>query len=246
MLLLKGSLIGDVRRCFTWFQGQACSGEAAFNETGLVLDLLQAVPEAAASSTGRTRLRRRSSRPGPPRCFYPRPGLLLPHLDRAVITLDGPARAQLAGPAAAAQQIPDPGTVYCSPELRPHQVPDPGQRPPLVSPPGRQRPAPSATSSAASCPLSSRHCAACPRGASPARPSACRRRRTDRSLSRSSAALTAVGTPLEPPGRFHPDLLPASSALGGQPAALRIPHPPCIPPQAHTSAPRTSPINDPF
>jgi hypothetical protein len=32
-------------RCFTWFQGQACSGEAAFDEAGLVPDLLQAVPD---------------------------------------------------------------------------------------------------------------------------------------------------------------------------------------------------------
>jgi hypothetical protein len=32
-------------RCFTWFRGQACSGEAAFDEAGLVLDLLQAVPD---------------------------------------------------------------------------------------------------------------------------------------------------------------------------------------------------------
>ena len=60
------------------------------------------VRTAAASSTGRTRLRRRSSRRGPPPSFYPRPGLLLPHLDRAVVALDGPPRAQLASPAAAA------------------------------------------------------------------------------------------------------------------------------------------------
>ncbi len=31
--------------CSFWFQVQACSGEAALDEAGLVLDLLQAVPE---------------------------------------------------------------------------------------------------------------------------------------------------------------------------------------------------------
>ena len=31
--------------CFTWFQGQPCSGEAALDEAGLILDLLQAVPD---------------------------------------------------------------------------------------------------------------------------------------------------------------------------------------------------------
>jgi hypothetical protein len=30
---------------FAWFQGQPCSGKAAFDKSGLVLDLLQAVPE---------------------------------------------------------------------------------------------------------------------------------------------------------------------------------------------------------
>ena len=30
---------------FSWFQGQACSGEAALDEAGPVLDLLQAVPD---------------------------------------------------------------------------------------------------------------------------------------------------------------------------------------------------------
>src|SRR5690349_4388242 len=39
------SLIHDVHWCFTWFQGQPGSGEAAFDEAGPVLDLLQAVPD---------------------------------------------------------------------------------------------------------------------------------------------------------------------------------------------------------
>ncbi len=31
--------------CSFWFQGQPCSGEAAFDEAGLILDFLQAVPD---------------------------------------------------------------------------------------------------------------------------------------------------------------------------------------------------------
>ena len=42
---LKRSLIRDVRWRFAWFQGQACSGEAALDEGRPVLDLLQAVPD---------------------------------------------------------------------------------------------------------------------------------------------------------------------------------------------------------
>src|SRR6185312_1434327 len=41
----KRSLIRDVRWRFAWFQGQACSGEAALDEGRPVLDLLQAVPD---------------------------------------------------------------------------------------------------------------------------------------------------------------------------------------------------------
>jgi hypothetical protein len=62
--------------------------------------------------------------------------------------------------------------------------------------PAASGPAPSAASSTASCPSSSRQRAACPRDATPGRPPASqarRHRRTDRSLTRSSAATTAVG-----------------------------------------------------
>jgi hypothetical protein len=31
--------------CFAWFQDQACPSEAAFDEAGPVLDLLQAMPD---------------------------------------------------------------------------------------------------------------------------------------------------------------------------------------------------------
>src|SRR5258708_6358477 len=46
--------------------------------------------------------------------------------------------------------------------------------------------------------------------------------------------------------RSHPDKLPPSSALGGQPATLRIPHAPCIPPQTPHVSRRTSRIKDLF
>ena len=113
----------------------------------------------------------------PPRAaavLYPRPGLFLPHLHRAVITLDGPPRAQLAGPAAPLQRVPDPRDGVPHPELPGDQVADAGQRPPLVFPPGRQRPGRQRPGlqrqiqRPASCCSSSRHCAACPREASPA------------------------------------------------------------------------------
>ncbi len=74
----------------------------------------------------RTRPRRRSSRPGPPPSFYPGPGLLLPHLDGAVVPLDGPARPHLARPAAAAQQVPDPGDGVPHPEPPGHPGHGPG------------------------------------------------------------------------------------------------------------------------
>jgi hypothetical protein len=38
-------LIHDVHWCFTWLHGQPGSGEAALDEAGPVLDLLQAVPD---------------------------------------------------------------------------------------------------------------------------------------------------------------------------------------------------------
>jgi hypothetical protein len=45
---LKRPLIRDVRWVFQLVQGQACSGEAALDEAGLVLDLLQGVPGCVA------------------------------------------------------------------------------------------------------------------------------------------------------------------------------------------------------
>lgn len=42
---------------------------------------------------------------------------------------------------------------------------------------------------------------------------------------------------LESLRRFQPDQFPASSPLGGQPAALRVPYAPCIPPGATRVSP---------
>ena len=53
-------------------------------------------------------------------------------------------------------------------------------------------------------------------------------------------------TLLESLDGLQPDLLPASPALAGQPATLRIPHTSCIPPEAARVSPRTSLINPVF
>ena len=124
-----------------------------------------------------------------------------------------------------------PGTVYRTPNFLPIRSRTRASVHRWSWYPAASGPAASTDSSTASCWSSSRHRAAGPFDASPAAPpatQACRHRRTDRSLTRSSAAITAAGALFESPGRFQPDLLPASSALGGQPAALRIPHKPCI------------------
>ena len=191
---------------------------------------------AAASSTGRTRLRRRSSRRGPPPRFYPRPGLLRPRLHRAVVALDGPPRAQLAGPAAAsAAASPDPrdGVLHL---IRP---PGPARgaastaglptRRPAARPPA-PHPAPPAAAQPAG--------AAQPARGRPARPgrqpAACGDRRTDRSLTRSSAAIAADGTRCS-------NLRAASSRtcsrrLGPRRSGRRLAHTACA---LHTATSRT-------
>ena len=203
---------------------------------------------AAASATGRTRLRRRSSRRGPPPSFYPGPGLLLPHLDGAVVPLDGPARADLDGPAPPAQQVPIPGTVYCTPNLRATRSRIRASVHRWSCHPAASGPASSTVSSSASCASSSWQRAACPLDASPATPPASqarRHRRTDRSLTRSSAAITAAGTRC-------PNLSTASSRTCSRrrrPSAVNPP--PCAyrihlayPRKPHVSAPRTSRIKE--
>jgi hypothetical protein len=181
-------------------------------------------------SDWRIGLRRRSSRRGPPPSFYPRPGLLLPYLDRAVIALDGPACAQLAGPPAAAQQVLDPRCGAGHPELPGDQVPDAASARGWSVHPAAGGPASSTVSSAAGCPSSRRHTAQPARGSRPwpGRPPARHAAATARPLA--DPQLRGGHRRRRPlPGpvhRFQPGQLPASSALGGQPAALPVPHEP--------------------
>ena len=110
--------------------------------------------------------------------------------------------------------------------------------------PAASGPASSTDSSRASCCSSSRHRAAGPFDASPAGPPAshaCRHRRTDRSVTRSSAAISAAGTRC-------PNLSTAASrtcsrrlrpsAVNPPPCAYRIP--PAYPRKPRPSAPQTS------
>jgi hypothetical protein len=181
----------------------------------------------------------------PPRLStdHPRPGLLLPHLHRAVVALDRPARADLAGPAAAAQQVPDPRDGVLLPEPRRDQVADAGQGPPLVFPPGRQRPGVQHRIQRSQLVLIQPALRRLPARGQPGQASCLpglppppHRPLTDPQLRGDHRGRRLL---LESPRRLQPDLLPASSAPGGQPAALRIPHTPCIPPEA----PRVSPAD---
>ena len=76
------------------------------------------VLDAAASATGRTRLRRRSSRREPPPSFYLAPGLGLPHLDSAVVALDGAAHAAWQVEPRRRSRYQIPGMVYCTLNVR--------------------------------------------------------------------------------------------------------------------------------
>ena len=89
-----------------------------------------------------------------------------------------------------------PGTVYCTPNLRATRSRTRASVHRWSSHPAASGPASSTLSSSASCASSSWQRAACPLDASPATPPASqarRHRRTDRSLTRSSAAITAAG-----------------------------------------------------
>ena len=90
-----------------------------------------------------------------------------------------------------------PGMVYCTPNLLATRSRTRASVHRWSSNPAASDPASSTDSSPASCCSSSRHGAAGPFDASPARPlasHACRQRRTDRSVTRSSAAISAAGT----------------------------------------------------
>lgn len=64
-----------------------------------------------ASSTSRTRPRRRSMSRAPPRCFHLRPGLLHPAGDLLLIALDGPTDRYLTGRAVPDEQLAHPCRV---------------------------------------------------------------------------------------------------------------------------------------
>ena len=87
---------------------------------------------AALSPNGQTRLRNRSRRPGPPRSFYHRPGLLPPRSDRRLVTLGGPPCRDLDAPADPVQQQVRPRQGVVHPEPAAHDFGDPGQRPALI------------------------------------------------------------------------------------------------------------------
>src|SRR3954462_11309969 len=69
----------------------------------------QVRPFGGLEPRGRTRLRRPARRPGPPRPFYLRPGLLPPGGDLLLVALDGLAGEHLHAPAQPVQQQIQPG-----------------------------------------------------------------------------------------------------------------------------------------
>ena len=73
---------------------------------------------SAASGPGRTRLRSRARRPGPPPRFYDRPGVLPPPGDLLLVPLRRPPRRDLHGPPDPVQQHVHPGSVYSTPNRR--------------------------------------------------------------------------------------------------------------------------------
>ena len=155
------------------------------------------VCDRGGPSTGRTRLRRRSSRRGR-RGASIRGQVSFFHTSTAPSSRSIPAAPIWQDQPPPLQQVPDSRDGVLHPELAGDQVADPGQRPPLVLPPGGQRPGlqrhiqrrqlPPIQPALRRLPARSQ-----PLHAPPAR-QACRHRRTDRSLTRNSAAITADGT----------------------------------------------------
>ena len=95
---------------------------------------------AAASSRTRPRPRRRSRLRAPPRCFYPRPDLLLPQVHRALVPLECPAGRGLPGPTVPLQQPPHSRDRKAQPEPSADHRLNPGQRPALILEPVIGRP----------------------------------------------------------------------------------------------------------
>ena len=94
----------------------------------------------AASSRTRPRPRRRSRHRAPPRSFRLRPHVLLPELDRVLVTFQCATGRALPGPAVAVQEPPHSRDRATDLELAADQRSDPFQRPPLIFPAMRGRP----------------------------------------------------------------------------------------------------------
>src|SRR3954466_7845165 len=94
----------------------------------------QVRPFGGLEPRGRTRLRRLPRRPGPPRSFYLRPGLLPPGDDLLLVALGRAPGGHLHAPAQAMQQQVQPGQGVVHPEAAPHDLGDAGQRPALIGP----------------------------------------------------------------------------------------------------------------
>src|SRR3954452_19434677 len=99
----------------------------------------QVRPFGGLEPRGRTRLRRSARRPGPPRSFYLRPGLLPPGGDLLLIALDRAPGGDLHAPPDAVQQQVQPGQGVVHAEPRVHDLGDARQRPALIGPSPRGR-----------------------------------------------------------------------------------------------------------
>src|SRR3954466_7283425 len=94
----------------------------------------QVRPFGGLEPRGRTRLRRLPRRPGPPRSFYLRPGLLPPDGDLPVVPFRGAPGGYLHAPPEAVQQQIHPGQGVLHAEALAHDRGDARQRPALIRP----------------------------------------------------------------------------------------------------------------
>src|SRR4051795_3729053 len=94
----------------------------------------QVRPVGGLEPRDRTRPRRLPRRPGPPRSFYLRPGLLPPGGDLLLVALVSVPRRDLHAPAEPVQQQIQPGQGVVHAEPLAHQRGDARQRPALIGP----------------------------------------------------------------------------------------------------------------
>src|SRR5262249_4985735 len=96
---------------------------------------------SAASTPARIRPRNTARHPGPPQCFYYRPPLPPPLLDRRVVAFGRMSHGYLHTPAQPVQQRVDPANGVRHPKPRRDHLHDPRQRPTLIlHPTGLRRP----------------------------------------------------------------------------------------------------------